>query len=169
MAEVDYGYGSPQPDYGYGEDPKPAEVDYGYGDDAPVTDYGYGDDEAAAPQEQAAAAKSRRPKRRCSVTKYSLVATAQTEGAPEAEMVKQLHAAEMLQHFRNGTAPSGTKPPRTDSGMSTTETVATSMSVDFSDNGLAAADSPVLNEAGKDTKAGSKFSRLRKRLSIFHN
>jgi hypothetical protein len=91
MSEVDYGYGEPEPDYGYGDEPAAetdygygdepaAEADYGYGDAAPESDYGYGDaapgggedygygDDAPTPLPKAAG----RPKRRCSVTKFSL-------------------------------------------------------------------------------------------------
>jgi hypothetical protein len=110
MSEVDYGYGEPEPDYGYGDDPPAAATDYGYGDDAGGggedygygdaapggddygygdaapggTDYGYGDDEPT-PLPKAAG----RPKRRCSVTKFSLdsgpppPAEAPPEAAPE--------------------------------------------------------------------------------------
>jgi hypothetical protein len=101
MSEVDYGYGEPEPDYGYGDE-APAATDYGYGDDAGGggedygygdaapgggedygygdaapggTDYGYGDDEPT-PLPKAAG----RPKRRCSVTKFSL-----DSGPPPAE------------------------------------------------------------------------------------
>jgi hypothetical protein len=108
MSEVDYGYGEPEPDYGYGDEPAgetdygygdepAAEADYGYGDAAPATDdygygdaapgggeaYGYGDDEPK-PLPKAAG----RPKRRCSVTKFSLDSgpppvAALEEAAPE--------------------------------------------------------------------------------------
>jgi hypothetical protein len=107
MSEVDYGYGEPEPDYGYGDEPaaedygygdEPTpEADYGYGDAAPATDdygygdggapggtdYGYGDDEPT-PLPKAAG----RPKRRCSVTKFSLDSgpppvAALEESAPE--------------------------------------------------------------------------------------
>jgi hypothetical protein len=63
---TDYGYGATSPDYGYGDAP----TDYGYGDVS--TDYGYGDAAPAPPVAPAA----RKPKRRCSVTKYSLVSSA---------------------------------------------------------------------------------------------
>jgi hypothetical protein len=100
MAEVDYGYGdgAPEVDYGYGE--SAPETDYGYGDAAPGSAYGYGNSASepdygygnAAPADygygdaapdsngygygdaEPAPEPTRRnaPKRRCSVTKYSL-------------------------------------------------------------------------------------------------
>ena len=78
-AQPDYGYGDAQPDYGYGD----AQPDYGYGDAQP--DYGYGDaqpDEAppahacAEPMAADASKKEKRPKRRCSVTRFSIEAEA---------------------------------------------------------------------------------------------
>ena len=90
---TDYGYGDSQPDYGYGE----TQTDYGYGDAQP--DYGYGDQGNAADQygygdmgygDAAPAppsAETKRPKRRCSVTKYSLQSApgcGASEAAPEA-------------------------------------------------------------------------------------
>lgn len=107
MADVDYGYGDNTTDYGYG-DSAPDSTDYGYGDSgagaAEATDYGYGDD-SGAPQEPTPQPKGRRPRRRCSVTKYSLEEASKDSGTPEAEMVQQLNAAQMMQHFRNGGAP----------------------------------------------------------------
>jgi hypothetical protein len=84
-AETDYGYGdepAAEADYGYG-DAAPATDDYGYGEAAPESDYGYGDD-APTPLPKAAG----RPKRRCSVTKFSLDSgpppvAALEEAAPE--------------------------------------------------------------------------------------
>ena len=80
MVEVDYGYGDAAPvDYGYGD----ATPDYGYGDASPddnsnkttststADDYGYGDCDGGAP---AVPQQERRPRRRCSITKYSLEA-----------------------------------------------------------------------------------------------
>lgn len=94
MAEVDYGYGDEQMDYGYG-DASPA-MDYGYGD-TNEADNGYGkpDDanngygEAKLIEESAIP----RPKRRCSVTKFSLA----TE--------TPLTAASVIADLRNGVAP----------------------------------------------------------------
>lgn len=103
MAEVDYGYGDT--DYGYG-DPEPqqtnstmANVDYGYGD----TDYGYGDPEPEQTNdtfkvEEEAPPKDRRPKRRCSVTKFSLA----TE--------TPLTAASVINDLRMGLAPEPAAP-----------------------------------------------------------
>jgi hypothetical protein len=92
-ASVDYGYGD-TPDYGYGEtdygygDAKPAEVDYGYGDGgAKQDDYGYGDAKPDEPSSQ----EERRPKRRCSVTRYSIA----PQQAP-------LNAAAVINDLRNG-------------------------------------------------------------------
>lgn len=84
--QPDYGYGETQPDYGYGES-KPDETDYGYGDAKPSEDFGYGDakPDDPAPQEE------RRPKRRCSVTRYSIA----PQQAP-------LNAAAVINDFRNG-------------------------------------------------------------------
>lgn len=143
---ADYGYGdaAPSEDYGYGD----AAADYGYGDAAPSEDYGYGD---AAPEE--VAPKRVAPKRRCSVTKYSLVSAAENGGA-EAEMVKNLNAAEMLNQFRNG----GGLPASTPSVVSTD-----SKSVDTV--GTAVHSEEIAAPACE--KKVSKFSRLRKRLSIF--
>ncbi len=110
-AQTDFAFGDSQPsssygesqpsnaDYGYG-DSAPSNTDYGYGDSPPGnTDYGYGDSEPAESVKEEP--KTRRPRRRCSVTKYSLEETAE-DGSAEAEMVKNLHAAEMLQKFRQG-------------------------------------------------------------------
>jgi hypothetical protein len=70
---ADYGYEDASPDYGYGD---------GMG-------YGYGDEEAApAPTLEPIV----RPKRRCSVTKYSLA----TESP--------LHAADVISNYRAGSA-----------------------------------------------------------------
>lgn len=116
-----YGYGDDAPDYGYGDDAVPdygygdAAADYGYGDTEDLgygatEDYGYGDqgdpygygdaapDEAPGPLPPKT---EKRPKRRCSVTRFSIEAEANnkpldynwTEGqegrpaesAPEAE------------------------------------------------------------------------------------
>jgi hypothetical protein len=69
------------------------------------TDYGYdaSGNDAAPPDEGTTepAQPSRRPRRRCSVTKYSLVSNA-TEGSAESEMAQQIQHAEMMQQFRNG-------------------------------------------------------------------
>ena len=81
---ADYGYGDDAgaADYGYGD--APASTDYGYGDQG-GDDYGYGDqgdpygygdtvpDEAPAPLPPKT---DKRPKRRCSVTRFSIEAEA---------------------------------------------------------------------------------------------
>jgi hypothetical protein len=72
VAEPDMGYGVAEPDMGYGD----AAPDMGYGDAAPYSapamdeDYGYGD--ATPDAIPAAPPVDKRPKRRCSVTKFSL-------------------------------------------------------------------------------------------------
>lgn len=96
VSETDYGYGDQNMDYGYGDQNNSTEYKYG---DSSNMDYGYGDSAPAEPAKEAP--KARRPRRRCSVTKYSLQETAE-KGSAEAEMVKNLHAAEMLQKFRQG-------------------------------------------------------------------
>lgn len=85
-SQPDYGYGETEPDYGYG-DSKPDEPDYGYGDAQPSEDYGYGD----AKPDEPATQEERRPKRRCSVTRYSIA----PQQAP-------LNAAAVINDFRNG-------------------------------------------------------------------
>jgi hypothetical protein len=81
-AGADYGYGDAAAgDYGYGDDAAAGGADYGYGDDAGAGgDYGYGDEEKPAkpetPPPQAAAPAKNRPKRRSSVTQFSLEADA---------------------------------------------------------------------------------------------
>ncbi|GAX27421.1 hypothetical protein FisN_23Hh115 [Fistulifera solaris] len=152
----DYAYDDDQPysyddqnmDYGYGDD---AGDVYGYGDaepdeSAPIEDMGYEQDTVA----EEIAPKRRTPKRRCSVTKYSLVSAAENGGA-EAEMVKNLQAAEIMNQFRNG----GGVPPAVPSEGSTD-----SKSVDT------VGTLPRSEQAAAPVKV-SKFSRLRKRLSIF--
>ena len=63
-------------DYGYG-DAKP-DMDYGYGDAQPDNlDYGYRN---ASPPAQEQPVKQRKPRRRCSVTKFSLEEAAKNEG-----------------------------------------------------------------------------------------
>jgi hypothetical protein len=93
MAE-DYGYD----DYGYGDcEPSPAVVDMGFGDEnmGYGDDYGYGEGSPGA-SEDAATKEEKRPKRRCSVTKYSLQAE---------EPASALCAASVISDFRNGSNP----------------------------------------------------------------
>ena len=100
----DYGYGdaAPEADYGYG-DAAPAE-DYGYGDAAPAEDMGYGDakpdvdmgygssddgmgygtsDDEGMGGPRSAPKRRGQVKRRCSVTKYSLVSGEGEGGAAQ--------------------------------------------------------------------------------------
>jgi len=77
-ANADYGYGddAPAADYGYGA---PDTSDYGYGDTPAGTDYGYADEPVAAPAPapmRTAEEEARRPKRRGSVTRFSIEAEA---------------------------------------------------------------------------------------------
>jgi hypothetical protein len=88
----DMGYGDAAPDMGYGD-----AVDMGYGDAADMGygdagDMGYGDAEPDDPNKavEPAAVEKRRPKRRCSVTKFSI-----EEDSP-------MHAASMINDFRAG-------------------------------------------------------------------
>jgi hypothetical protein len=133
-------------------------MEYGYGDAAPAADLGYGDaapDEAAA--EEPKAAESRRPKRRCSVTKYSLVSSGD-QG--ETAMAEQIQQAEILQSFRNG---GGSRPPQpTSSGYST----ASAETFNTDDGETPNPESEVFEKQVEHVKKG-KLSRLRKRLSIF--
>lgn len=97
MATVafDCGHDVSETHYEYGDQ----NMDYGYGDPDNNADNG---ENTAEPSNMTDSAKpARRPRRRCSVTKYSLEETAQA-GSAEAEMVKNLHAAEMMQKFRQG-------------------------------------------------------------------
>jgi len=75
-------------------------VDYGYGDAGPDEgDYGYGDAEPApAPVE----AETKRPKRRCSVTKFSL----ESQEGPASGLM----AADVIKNFRNSAPPPPPEP-----------------------------------------------------------
>ncbi|GAX27310.1 hypothetical protein FisN_23Lh115 [Fistulifera solaris] len=145
--QYDYQYGEQDMDYGYGDDAG----DYGYGEaepdeSAPIEDMGYEQDTVA----EEIAPKRRTPKRRCSVTKYSLVSAAENGGA-EAEMVKNLQAAEIMNQFRNGGGVPSAVPSEGSTDSKSVDTVGTL---------------PRSEEAAAPVKV-SKFSRLRKRLSIF--
>ena len=180
--ESDYGYGDTKPDedYGYG-DAKP-DMDYGYGDakpdddnrysDAkPDKDYGHGT--PPSPAAPAAPSENRRPKRRCSVTKYSLE---ESKGSQEQEMVQQLNAAQMLENFRNGIGfelpqqppkPEQRSPPApTDSGYCTDGkscgTVITAVSNDDEDPAAEKQEA-----APKPNRRKGAMARLRRRLSLF--
>jgi hypothetical protein len=165
MAEVDYGYGDQEDfgygdaapdtdygygdttqdmDYGYGDTPAPEQPDYGYGDAAPEDDYGYGDS-APEPVPQ----KDRRPKRRCSVTKFSLA----TE--------TPLTAASVIADLRNGLAPEPTLEANDDCKSYMTDDTG-SMDLDYSPSmGM----EPAKEQPIAVRKKGV-MSRLRKRLSI---
>jgi hypothetical protein len=75
-------------------------TNYGYDT---ATDYGYGE-ESTPPAQAPTKMPKRGLNRRGSVTKFSLEEAGKIAGTPEAEMVQQLHAAEMMQNFRNGGA-----------------------------------------------------------------
>jgi hypothetical protein len=159
----DYGYGDAAVEYGYGDADAaaPPDMDYGYGDNAsaPNTDYGYGDD--AGPGDVAPVklpTETRKPKRRCSVTKYSLVSTATVEGSAEAEMATQIQQAEILQNLRNGGAPRPLPPRPTRSEYSTAS--ADAFPTDVTPTPESATAVPV-------KKGKGKLRRLRKRLSMF--
>jgi hypothetical protein len=157
MAEVDYGYGdvdygygdsAPATDYGYGDAAPSDQPDYGYGDAAPVEqmDYGYGD---AAPEE--APPKDRRPKRRCSVTKFSLA----TE--------TPLTAASVINDLRMGVTADQQQPPADDCKSAVTDETG-SMDLD-QDLTKAAEEEPRKADAAAGKKQGM-MSRIRRRLSI---
>lgn len=188
MADVDYGYGDAEPDYGYGE-AKPAygetantdygygetqttdygygnaEPDYGYGEakpdedtpKEPSTDYGYGDEAAPAPKPSA----RRMTKRRCSVTKYSLETAAENAGSPEAEMVQQLHAANIVQQLRQGlTAPPPDYPQQSHHAAPAPEPVP-----EPAPEAAPVADTHAHPHESGERKKGV-FSKIRKRLSV---
>ena len=137
------GYGDAAPDMGYG-DGAPSE-DYGYGDSAPSEDYGYGDSEPAAP----CAAEKKRPKRRCSVTKFSL----EEEDGPQSGLM----AADVIKSFRNAAASSQPEPVVDDCKSTLTDDTR-SMDSEIS---------PVEpGEVKGGRRMGGMMSRLRKRLSV---
>jgi hypothetical protein len=149
-AETDYGYGdepAAETDYGYGDDPAadgadygygdaaPATDDYGYGDAAPATDdYGYGDEPTPLPK------AAGRPKRRCSVTKFSL-----DSGPPPPEMVLQTPEA----------------PPEIDE-KSTEATI----SCNVSDDGEETDQVSTELDMGSKKKKSGMMSKIRKRMSL---
>eukprot|EP00429_Kryptoperidinium_foliaceum_P053529 CAMPEP_0176091066 /NCGR_PEP_ID=MMETSP0120_2-20121206/45609_1 /TAXON_ID=160619 /ORGANISM="Kryptoperidinium foliaceum, Strain CCMP 1326" /LENGTH=271 /DNA_ID=CAMNT_0017424951 /DNA_START=157 /DNA_END=972 /DNA_ORIENTATION=+ len=100
-----YGYGNAAPDYasyGYGETENSADI-YGYGDPDDAAKYGYGDEDQKRPPNRSHSADSisggrrERPRRRGSVTKYSL---------ETAEAVKEEYEKnnEILNQYRSGSA-----------------------------------------------------------------
>jgi hypothetical protein len=149
---TDYGYGAPDStDYGYGA---PDSNDYGYGDQAPATDYGYGDQSdygyGDAPVEQPKP-KKERPKRRCSVTKYSLDSTGQ-EATSQMDRLAQIRAG----NFSNDAPP----PVSSAAAGSQGEYGASIAAVAVPEPAHYV---PTIQEQAK----GGKLNRLRKRLSIF--
>jgi hypothetical protein len=136
MADVDYGYGDSE-DYGYG-DSNPDE--YGYGDSTP-DEYGYGDAEPS----QVAEPVDRRPKRRCSVTKFNL------------DDDSALTAADRIRDLRNQTDENETPCPEPED-MSSDE-------VSTEDGEVTELESTSSTNK-KESKKKSALSRLRKRLSV---
>jgi hypothetical protein len=123
------------------------------------TDYGYEHEHGnAAPDEVTPepAQPLRRFRRRCSVTKYSLVSNA-TEGSAEAEMAQQIQHAEMMQHLRNGRGPL----QATNSGYS----MASSESFGTYHVETSSPESEQLEEQATHVKK-RKLSKLRKWLSM---
>jgi hypothetical protein len=99
MAKTDYGYddedygygnGAPEDEYGYGE---ASPDDYGYGDATPdEPDYGYGDeDNPPPPVVKKPDEVTRKPKRRCSVTKFNLE---QESVLTAADRIKEMRVQE---------------------------------------------------------------------------
>jgi hypothetical protein len=136
------GYGDASPDMGYGSAAPDSSMDYGYGDATPDMDYGYGD---ASPDPVPAPKEDKRPKRRCSVTKFSLA----TE--------TPLTAASVINDLRMGL------PPPQSSSDSLDNDCAKSIVTDEtrSDDGMKTP--PVTEEA---PKKNGMISRIRRRLSI---
>jgi len=176
----DYGYGDAKPDdqdYGYG-DAKPDDQDYGYGDAKPDDqDYGYGDAKPDEDQELQRCGVGRtqsddgieygqptirrfRPKRRCSITKYSLEASADSSKVKQ-DMIGQHQ--QVIDGFRNGKAIEQT-PGQESSGYNTDEksdakTVSTCESHDEENGSI-----PVADTRQKTKKL---IGKMRKRLSIW--
>lgn len=162
MAEVDYGYGDQNdygyetsgpdmgygdasPDMGYGNAAPDSNMDYGYGEAAPDMDYGYGD---ASPDPEPMPIEEKRPKRRCSVTKFSLA----TE--------TPLTAASVINDLRMGLPIA----PSSSSDMNDNDCCAKSVVTDEtrSDDGMK---TPTPADAAAPKKNGM-ISRIRRRLSI---
>jgi hypothetical protein len=151
--ETDYGYGddaAPATDYGYGDDAAPANTDYGYGDAAPESDYGYGDAAPDAGPPPAPSKDDKRPKRRCSVTRFSIEAEA---------------CSTPLDYTWSGDQAQGAPAPAGDekSQANTESTVNTRISSASNDGGSMLDKIPAANR--KAPKKGM-MSRIRKRLSI---
>ena len=137
-APDDYGYGDASPDMGYGD----ASPDMGYGDAAPDMDYGYGD---ASPDPVPEPKEDKRPKRRCSVTKFSLA----TE--------TPLTAASVINDLRMGLPP-----PQSSSSSDTLDTKSIVTDETRSDDGM----KPPQPAEEMAPKKGGMISRIRRRLSI---
>ena len=141
----DMGYGDASPDMGYGDAAPDSSMDYGYGDATPDMDYGYDD---ASPDPEPAPIEDKRPKRRCSVTKFSLA----TE--------TPLTAASVINDLRMGLP----TPQSTSSDTNDYDCCAKSIVTDEtrSDDGMKISN-PV--DAAAPKKNGM-ISRIRRRLSI---
>lgn len=168
MAEVDYGYG--ETDYGYGDAAPADQTDYGYGDDAaPATDYGYGESAAqqdygygdGAPQDsmdygygdaepEQVPPIDRRPKRRCSVTKFSLA----TE--------TPLTAASVINDLRMGLTSDDCKSAVTD------ETGSLDTDQEYASQPVVEAPKPkeIAMAAAATGKKPGMIGRIRRRLSV---
>jgi len=173
--DQDYGYGDASPDQGYGYGDASPDQDYGYGDASPDQDYGYGDaspDEPAAPEPVAAAQPPRRkgPKRRCSITKFSL-----EEGASCS-----LNSHNIIDQFRNNAnapVPQAVPEPETVDvePVKSAALTDTTLSCASSDDEKEADAHTEMRQAKKTTekepykkKERDMMKKLRKRLSIFN-
>lgn len=155
---MDYGYGDTPTDYGYDETP----TDYGY-DETP-TDYGYGDSPGdfgygdAAPDEAnenpapLPPPKEKRPKRRCSVTRFSIEAEANN---------KSLDYDWTPEQPAQQAAPEAAPEPAADEKSS----AQTESTVESSDEGGSMLDKINKDKVNAAPKKGM-MSRIRKRLSI---
>lgn len=147
-----YGYET-QTDYGY-----EAQEEYGYEkQEVPQEDYGYGD-EGHPVAEIPNKSESRRPKRRCSVTKYTLESSAQSQ-QDQFNMINQMRNATI------STSPDYQKNPEP------TPTVASSDDESPTEDKcspLKETKEPHHDHSQvKGKKVGNTMSKLRKRLSIF--
>jgi hypothetical protein len=169
--QPDYGYGDGAPtvvDYGYNNNGAAAAdhankksvtadhaavMDYGYGDGSPTADpmdYGYGDgspDEAPV-SDPAMSQEDRRPKRRCSVTKYTI---------ENEDQESPLTAHTRINEFRNGSV----VVVEDDAAAATPSTTTT-----LTTASPEAAVSDSKPEDGRVAKKKGMMHRIRKRLSI---
>jgi hypothetical protein len=162
-AAVDYGYGdeavAPTSAIGtkiidYVKKSSDNGMDYGYGDGDPM-DYGYGDDDGESPavaHETTAPSplEDRRPKRRCSVTKYTI---------ENEDQESPLTAHTRINDFRNGSC----SVVVVDDAKSTT-TTSTPETVSSAVETKSSAASSETDGAAKKKKG--MMHRIRKRLSI---